>query len=83
MGCGGAGMASRVVPRLHGSLQPWLAVARPLISPMLESVHRARLDRALNVSDLRECARARAHPMVFGYLDSGADDEIALHRANQ
>jgi len=36
----------------------------------------------VNIADLRICAKKRAHKMVFDYLDSGADDEISLRRAN-
>lgn len=32
--------------------------------------------------DIRKCAQQRAHKMVFDYIDSGADDEIALKWAN-
>lgn len=37
-----------------------------------------RLDRALNISDLRLAAKARAHKMSFDYIDGGADDEWSL-----
>lgn len=37
-----------------------------------------RLSDCLNVNDLREAARRRAHPMVFAYIDGGADDETTL-----
>ena len=40
-----------------------------------------RLRDAVNIADLRMCAKKRAHKMVFDYLDSGADDEIILRRA--
>lgn len=43
-------------------------------------MRRARLGRCLNVSDLREAARRRAHKMVFDYIDGGADDERTLAR---
>lgn len=39
-----------------------------------------RLSDCLNVDDLREAARRRAHPMVFAYIDGGADDEKTLAR---
>jgi hypothetical protein len=39
-----------------------------------------RLANAVNVSDIRDCAKQRAHKMVFDYLDSGADDEVTLRR---
>ena len=34
----------------------------------------------LNIADLREAARRRAHRMVFDYIDGGADDEVTLGR---
>jgi len=40
-----------------------------------------RLNKAVNIADLRMCAKKRSHKMVFDYLDSGADDEIILRRA--
>jgi isopentenyl diphosphate isomerase/L-lactate dehydrogenase-like FMN-dependent dehydrogenase len=40
-----------------------------------------RMRSAVNIADLRQCAKMRAHKMVFDYLDSGADDEITLRRA--
>src|SRR5262245_32533953 len=39
-----------------------------------------RLARCLDIADLRELAKQRAHPMVFDYIDGGADDEYTLHR---
>mmetsp|Transcript_13469 Transcript_13469/g.19312 ORF Transcript_13469/g.19312 Transcript_13469/m.19312 type:complete len:432 (-) Transcript_13469:1379-2674(-) len=39
-----------------------------------------RLKKAVNIADLRLCAKARAHKMVFDYIDAGADDEISLRR---
>jgi len=39
-----------------------------------------RLARCHNLEDLRREARRRAHPMVFDYLDGGADDEVTLRR---
>lgn len=40
----------------------------------------ARLNRCLNIADLRLAARRRAHRMVFDYIDGGADDEVTLAR---
>lgn len=40
----------------------------------------ARLARCLIIDDLRAAARARAHRMVFDYIDGGADDERTLQR---
>jgi len=71
------------IPSLHRLLQPWLSRLRPLVSPVVEVLPRRRLAAAVNVADIRNCARARAHRMIFGYLDAGADDEIALRRSNE
>jgi len=38
-------------------------------------VTRSNIDKCLNVSDLRQLAKRRAHKMVFDYIDGGADDE--------
>ena len=35
----------------------------------------------MNVADLRLAAEKRMHRMCFGYLDSGADDEVTLRRS--
>lgn len=37
------------------------------------------LETCHNVDDLRRAARARAHRMVFDYIDGAADDEVAIH----
>ena len=39
-----------------------------------------RFAHCLNIDDLREAARRRAHRMVFDYIDGGADDERTLRR---
>lgn len=62
---------------LHKILNP----LRPLISPIVDWPSKQRLRAAVNIADLRQCAKLRAHKMVFDYLDSGADDEIILRRA--
>jgi len=41
------------------------------------------LSDALNISDLREIARAKLPPMVFDYIDGGADDEVTLREATR
>ena len=48
--------------------------------PLLDYPSRRRLAACVNVSDLRDAAKARAHKMVFDYLDAGADDEITIRR---
>ncbi len=40
----------------------------------------SKLDKCLNIDDLRRAAKRRAHRMVFDYIDGGADDEITLGR---
>ncbi len=40
----------------------------------------SNINKCLNVDDLREAARRRAHKMVFDYIDGGADDEVTLAR---
>jgi isopentenyl diphosphate isomerase/L-lactate dehydrogenase-like FMN-dependent dehydrogenase len=41
-----------------------------------------RLSQAVNIADLRRMARRRLPPVVFDYIDGGAEDEITL-RANE
>lgn len=41
-----------------------------------------RLSRAVNIADLRRMAQRRLPPVVFDYIDGGAEDEITL-RANE
>ena len=53
---------------------------RPLVSPVVDLAASRRLEAALNIADLRLAAERRMHPMCFGYLDSGADDEVTLRR---
>lgn len=38
------------------------------------------LDRCHNIADLRRAAARRAHPLVFDYIDGGAEDEVTLRR---
>ena len=41
-----------------------------------------RLSRAVNIADLRRMAQRRLPPVVFDYIDGGAEDEITM-RANE
>jgi isopentenyl diphosphate isomerase/L-lactate dehydrogenase-like FMN-dependent dehydrogenase len=41
-----------------------------------------RLSHAINIADLRRMAQRRLPPVVFDYIDGGAEDEITL-RANE
>tara|TARA_B110000858_G_scaffold174989_1_gene208008 strand:+ start:1601 stop:2977 length:1377 start_codon:yes stop_codon:yes gene_type:complete len=54
---------------------------RPIVNPLVNTFSKNRLEKAVNIADLRICAKKRSHKMVFDYLDSGADDEIILKRA--
>lgn len=38
----------------------------------------AKLSKCLNIADIRQAARRRAHKMVFDYIDGAADDEKTL-----
>ena len=60
-----------------------IRLASPVARPLLNLRAEARLARAVNIEDLRAAAEARMHPMCFGYLDSGADDELALRRSTE
>ena len=57
-----------------------LSALSPLVRPIVNYNAERRLAAAVNVSDVRDCAKARAHKMVFDYLDAGADDEVTLRR---
>jgi L-lactate dehydrogenase (cytochrome) len=50
------------------------------LNKIFDAPSKRRLAKAVNIADLRLCAKARAHKMVFDYLDAGADDEISLRR---
>lgn len=61
-------------------LHKLLRLFTPMVRPGLNRAASRRLRKAVNVSDVRECARQRVHSMCFGYLDSGGDDEVSLRR---
>jgi len=50
------------------------------LNAIFDAPSKRRLAKAVNIADLRVCAKARAHKMVFDYLDAGADDEITIRR---
>jgi len=50
------------------------------LNAIFDAPSKRRLAKAVNIADLRLCAKQRAHKMVFDYLDAGADDEISLRR---
>ena len=62
---------------LHKMLQP----LRPVVTPALNAFSEQRLKAAVNVDDMRTCARRRLPRMVFDYLDGAADDELAEQRS--
>jgi isopentenyl diphosphate isomerase/L-lactate dehydrogenase-like FMN-dependent dehydrogenase len=71
------------IPSPHDiGLHHILKYIRPIINPLVDTLSKNRLNNAVNIADLRICAKKRSHKMVFDYLDSGADDEITLKRAN-
>ena len=47
----------------------------PAIMPILDAPSQRRVRAAVNIEDLRIAAERRAHPMVYGYLAGGADEE--------
>ena len=53
----------------------------PVVRPIVNYLPDARLEKCVNTWDLRAAAELRTHKMCFGYLDSGADDEIAINRS--
>jgi len=40
---------------------------RPIINPLVDTFSKHRLNNAVNIADLRICARKRSHKMVFDY----------------
>mmetsp|Transcript_17800 Transcript_17800/g.40415 ORF Transcript_17800/g.40415 Transcript_17800/m.40415 type:complete len:432 (-) Transcript_17800:367-1662(-) len=50
------------------------------LNSLFHAPSKRRLAKAVNIADIRLCAKQRAHKMVFDYLDAGADDEISLRR---
>ena len=45
---------------LHHVLKP----LRPLVNPLVDTLAKRRLEKAVNIADLRMCAKKRAHKMV-------------------
>jgi len=73
---------SSVLPYVHRKLWPALRPLR-LLEPILNAPSKRRLRKALNCADLRDAARARAHHMVFEYIDGGSDDQITRKRSTE
>jgi len=61
-------------------LHKLLGLFDPLVRPLVNIRPNRRLRKSVNIADLRACAEARMHKMCFGYLDSGADDEVTIRR---
>jgi len=59
----------------------FICVSKIHFEKTLISLLQRRLSKAVNIADLRMCAKKRSHKMVFDYLDSGSDDDITLRRA--
>lgn len=72
-----------VMSNIVYSLRPIAAMLKPVVMPILDAPSKKRVREAVNIYDLREAAQKRAHAMVFGYLDSGADAERALRRSQE
>ena len=62
-------------------LNKFFRLFNPIVEPLVNIGPNRRLAKCCNTWDLRDAARLRTHQMCFGYLDSGADDEIALERS--
>lgn len=62
-------------------LQKGFNIFSPIVRPIVNYNAERRLKNAVNIADLRRAAGFRMHRMSFGYLDSGADDEIAMRRS--
>ena len=51
---------------------------RQQLQQWLDRPHWEALQTATTIPQIREIARHRAHPMIFDYMDGGADDEVTL-----
>ena len=63
------------------TVRPVAARLAPVMMPILDRPAMRRVEKAVNIADLRAAAEKRAHAMVYGYLDGGADEERALRRS--
>ena len=71
----------RFVGGVVDTIRPVCAALHPTVQPLLDRAAMQRVEDACNIEDLRLAAQKRAHAMVFGYLDGGADGEVALRRS--
>ena len=69
------------LPTLHQKLWPAVRRLRTVVHPLVNAGSHRRLRKALSIADLRLAAQARAHHMVFEYIDGGSDDQITRHRS--
>ena len=77
-GFGGSGNAGAVadgnpLSRMVATLRSVLRFKRPELHPVSR-----RIDRSINVADMRRIARRRLPRGVFDYIDGGAEDERTL-----
>lgn len=71
----------KTINKLISSLRPGFSTIHSNMQPLLDYNSKRRVQNAVNIEDLRLAAEKRSHAMVFGYLDGGADSEIALRRS--
>lgn len=69
-------MTTRRLPRWT-SLRPLLRLQRPRLG------RAARLERVLDVAEMRELARRRVPKAVFDFVEGAAEDEVTLNRARR
>lgn len=78
---GGKSTWQRLMTGVVDTMRPACAFIAPRVMPLLDGPSQRRVAAAVNIADLRLAAEKRAHAMVFGYLDGGADDERSLRRS--
>ena len=76
-------MWSRTVKNIVEFTRPLCQELYSDVHPLLNMISKKRVKKAVNIEDLRNAAQKRAHPMVFGYLDGGADGEVALQKSTE
>lgn len=50
-------------------LRPNFKQIKSVVQPVLDKPFLSKIDKAININDLRNIAKTRVHPMVFAYLD--------------
>ena len=61
--------------------QESLSTANPLLTKKLPEGEKMKLDRAINLDDLRRMAKRRLPKIAYDFIEGGADDEDGLDRA--